>query len=384
MISQNLSLSSLGESIRETFKSSTATLRQQLLAQQHEETNDQNNKPNGRGGGISPSRSEQHPNRMHHVLLPSDHQQQISSPPPKTDHSNEVTTLSVDPKALSSTSPNSFLKNCSQAKLENSDRNTTTGSPYRFEDEDVFEDESSGYQRQIENKLSKSKPPGPMNTDDWRQRGKEMVEYIAEYIDTIGKRRVTPNIEPGYLKNRIPDSAPFKPESWQQIMEDFESHIMPGVTHWQHPRFHAYFPSGNSFPSILADMLTDAIGCNGFSWVRLNCDFLNRTKYLIVCLLPEIFFIFVTQAASPACTELEVIMLDWVGKMMGLPPDFACFGEGSRGGGVIQGSASDAVLVCLLAARYSAIKALKKKFPLEEDGVLLSKLMAYCSKEVST
>lgn len=76
-------------------------------------------------------------------------------------------------------------------------------------------------------------------------------------------------------------------------------------------------------------------------------------------------------------------MLDWVGKMIGLPNDFACFGEGSRGGGVIQGSASDCVLVCLLAARFSAIKALKKKYPFEEDGVLLSKLMAYCSKEVS-
>ena len=75
------------------------------------------------------------------------------------------------------------------------------------------------------------------------------------------------------------------PEPWEKIMEDVESKIMPGVTHWQHPRFHAYFPSGNSFPSILGDMLGDAIGCIGFSW-----------------------------AASPACTELETIVLDWLGK----------------------------------------------------------------------
>ena len=64
------------------------------------------------------------------------------------------------------------------------------------------------------------------------------------------------------------EEAPMKPESWDQIMEDVESKIMPGVTHWQHPRFHAYFPSGNSYPSILGDMLGDAIGCIGFSWVK--------------------------------------------------------------------------------------------------------------------
>ena len=82
---------------------------------------------------------------------------------------------------------------------------------------------------------------------------------------------------------------------------------MPGVTHWQHPRFHAYFPAGNSYPSILADMLGDAMGCNGFSW-----------------------------AASPVYTELEMVMLDWLGRMIGLPDDFLPFAEGGNGGGVIQ------------------------------------------------
>lgn len=108
-----------------------------------------------------------------------------------------------------------------------------------------------------------------MDSTEWRLRGKEMVDFIADYLDTIGSRRVTPKVEPGYLKRLLPDSAPFKSESWDQIMDDFESTIMPGVTHWQHPRFHAYFPAGNAYPSILADMLTDAIGCIGFSWVRI-------------------------------------------------------------------------------------------------------------------
>lgn len=179
-----------------------------------------------------------------------------------------------------------------------------------------------------------------------------MVDYIANYLDTIEERRVTPAIEPGYLRGLMPSEAPQKPEQWDDIMKDVEDKIMPGVTHWQHPRFHAYFPSGNSYPSILGDMLSDGLGCIGFSW-----------------------------AASPACTELETIVLDWLGKMVGLPEQFLSFSENSKGGGVIQGSASECVLVSLLAARAHTIRQLKKQHPFVEEGVLLSKMMAYCSKE---
>lgn len=141
-----------------------------------------------------------------------------------------------------------------------------------------------------------------MDCNEFQSRGKEMIEYICNYIQNIETRRVTPSIEPGYLRKLLPENAPIEPEDWDSIMADVETKIMPGVTHWQHPRFliehflvittykkiyfrfHAYFPSGNSFPSILGDMLSDAIGCIGFSW-----------------------------AASPACTELETIVLDWLG-----------------------------------------------------------------------
>lgn len=191
-----------------------------------------------------------------------------------------------------------------------------------------------------------------MDSTEFRQRGKEMVDYIANYLDTIEERRVTPAIEPGYLRGLMPSEAPQKPEQWDDIMKDVEDKIMPGVTHWQHPRFHAYFPSGNSYPSILGDMLSDGLGCIGFSW-----------------------------AASPACTELETIVLDWLGKMVGLPEQFLSFSENSKGGGVIQGSASECVLVSLLAARAHTIRQLKKQHPFVEEGVLLSKMMAYCSKE---
>ena len=102
-------------------------------------------------------------------------------------------------------------------------------------------------------------------------------------------RRVTPDIEPGYLSNLVPLVPPKTGENWDTIMGDIESKIMPGITHWQHPRFHAYFPAGNSYPSILGDMLSSGLGILGFSW-----------------------------ASSPACTELETIVLQWLGVMSGL------------------------------------------------------------------
>ncbi|EDW01993.1 tyrosine decarboxylase [Drosophila grimshawi] len=191
-----------------------------------------------------------------------------------------------------------------------------------------------------------------MDSSEFRKRGMEMVEYICNYLETLGERRVTPSVEPGYLRHLLPTEAPHEPEDWDQIMNDVEDKIMPGVTHWQHPRFHAYFPAGNSFPSILGDMLGDGIGCIGFSW-----------------------------AASPACTELETIVLDWLGKAIGLPEHFLALREGSTGGGVIQTSASECVLVTMLAARAQALKRLKAQHPFVEEGHLLSKLMAYCSKE---
>ncbi|MFH4977550.1 hypothetical protein AB6A40_004259 [Gnathostoma spinigerum] len=191
-----------------------------------------------------------------------------------------------------------------------------------------------------------------MDAEEFRKTGKEMVDYIVNYIQEVHKRRVVPSIEPGYLRDLLPQSAPQKADSYAEVMDDFEKFIMPGITHWQHPRFHAYFPAGNSFPSILADMISDAIGSMGFSW-----------------------------AACPALTELETIMMDWFGKMIGLPPEFLPFTENGRGGGVIQGSASDCNYVALLAARFEMLRILKQRFPFVEEGILLSKLVAYCSKE---
>lgn len=96
-----------------------------------------------------------------------------------------------------------------------------------------------------------------------------MVDYIANYLENIRDRRVFPDKKPGFLRELIPPSAPVEGENYTKIFEDIENIIMPGVTHWQSPHMHAYFPALISYPSLLGDMLADAINCLGFTWVRI-------------------------------------------------------------------------------------------------------------------
>lgn len=133
------------------------------------------------------------------------------------------------------------------------------------------------------------------------------MDYIADYLENIRTRRVYPSVAPGYMRSLVPESAPEDGEPWDRIFNDIERVVMPGVTHWQSPHMHAYFPALNSFPSLLGDMLADAINCLGFTW-----------------------------ASSPACTELETIVMNWLGKLIGLPDEFLHERGGSPGGGVIQ------------------------------------------------
>lgn len=194
-----------------------------------------------------------------------------------------------------------------------------------------------------------------MDVEEYRKRGKEMVDYIADYLSNIRSRRTFPNVEPGYMRNLIPDSAPQTGESWDEIARDIERVIMPGITHWQSPHMHAYFPALNSFPSLLGDMLADGINCLGFTW-----------------------------ASSPACTELEKIVMDWLGEMLGLPDFFSHRKTESKGGGVIQGTLSEATLVAMLAARHNAIIAARASNPeLDDldDAEICSRLVAYCSDQ---
>ncbi|XP_010138468.1 PREDICTED: aromatic-L-amino-acid decarboxylase isoform X3 [Buceros rhinoceros silvestris] len=190
-----------------------------------------------------------------------------------------------------------------------------------------------------------------MDAAEYRKRGKEMVDYIADYLEKVDTRQVFPDVEPGYLRPLIPDCAPQDPESFEDVIKDIENIIMPGVTHWNSPYFFAYFPVASSFPALLADMLCGGIGCVGFSW-----------------------------AASPACTELETVMLDWLGKMINLPKEFLA-GKDGQGGGVIQGTASEATLVSLLAARTKTIRRLQSEKPELTKADIMDRLVAYASDQ---
>uniref|UniRef100_A0A5S6JWS7 Aromatic-L-amino-acid decarboxylase n=1 Tax=Xenopus tropicalis TaxID=8364 RepID=A0A5S6JWS7_XENTR len=111
-----------------------------------------------------------------------------------------------------------------------------------------------------------------MNASEFRKRGKDMVDYVADYLEQIESRQVFPDVEPGYLRPLIPDSAPEEGETYEEIIKDVERVIMPGVTHWHSPYFFAYFPTGSSYPALLADMLCGAIGCIGFSWAHSSVE----------------------------------------------------------------------------------------------------------------
>lgn len=190
-----------------------------------------------------------------------------------------------------------------------------------------------------------------MEVNEFKDMAREMVDYIGNYLENIRDRQVLPTVQPGYLRPLIPSEAPETPDDWKDVMGDIERVIMPGVTHWHSPRFHAYFPTANSYPAIVADMLSGAIACIGFTWI-----------------------------ASPACTELEVVMLDWLGKMLDLPAEFlAC--SGGKGGGVIQGTASEATLVALLGAKARALRRAKQELPHLTEADIVSKLVGYASDQ---
>jgi len=179
----------------------------------------------------------------------------------------------------------------------------------------------------------------PMDNEEFRKFGHELVDWIAEYRKNVGSLPVRPNVRPGEIKNRLPAAPPEQGEPFEKIFSDFQSIILPGMTHWQHPSFFAYFPANTSPPSILAEMLTAALGAQCMSW-----------------------------ATSPAATELEERMMRWLSAMIGLPPSFT---------GVIQDTASTATLCSVLTAREA-----RSRFTVNTRGYpSYTRFTAYCSKE---
>jgi tyrosine decarboxylase len=108
-----------------------------------------------------------------------------------------------------------------------------------------------------------------MDDAEFRKQAICIVDYMLEYMKNIGQRQVMTPVEPGYLKKLISATAPDKPEPFSEILRDMDTKIMPGMVHWNHPRFLAYFPASNSYPSILAEMFNAMFGTVGFSWVSV-------------------------------------------------------------------------------------------------------------------
>jgi aromatic-L-amino-acid decarboxylase len=177
-----------------------------------------------------------------------------------------------------------------------------------------------------------------MKNDEFRRAGHQFVDWIADYFENIEKFPVLSRLEPGDVKKLVPAVPPARGEGMEAIFRDFERVVMPGITHWQHPGWFAYFPANNSPASVLGEMLTAGLGVQGMVW-----------------------------QTSPAAAELEEVVLDWLRQMIGLPEGFS---------GVIQDTASTATLCAFLSARERATG-----FESDESGVR-EPLTVYASEEV--
>ena len=178
-----------------------------------------------------------------------------------------------------------------------------------------------------------------MDANEFRSQAHIMVDWMADYLDTVEKLPVKSQVEPRQIYNQLPSSPPVQSETMETIFEDFRKIILPGITHWQSPNFFAYFPANNSYPSILGEMLTAALGSQCMIW-----------------------------ETSPAAAELEEITMNWLKQMIGLPLNWE---------GVIQDSASSSTLAAILSARERA-----SGFSINDQGFTSKeKFRIYCSTE---
>jgi aromatic-L-amino-acid decarboxylase len=182
-----------------------------------------------------------------------------------------------------------------------------------------------------------------MSPEEFRRQGHAVIDWIADYFSRVENFPVLSRVQPGEIRSKLPPAAPQQGEPFDRILGDMDRVILPGITHWQSPNFYAYFPANGSGPGILGDLLSSGLGVQGMLW-----------------------------STSPACTEVETHVLDWLVPMLGLPEKFLSSGAG---GGVIQDTASSASLCALLAGRERATEFASNSHGC--DG----KLVAYCSTQ---
>ncbi|MEP5154766.1 pyridoxal-dependent decarboxylase [Planktotalea sp.] len=179
-----------------------------------------------------------------------------------------------------------------------------------------------------------------MNWDDFASWSKRIADWGAQYHKTLRDRPVRAQTKPGEIALKLPKNPPQQAEDMSTIMADFDSIVMPGMTHWQHPRFFAYFPANAAPPSMLAEQLVNTVAAQCMLW-----------------------------QTSPAATEVEGVMVDWLRQALGLPEGFT---------GVIQDSASSATLSAVLTMRERATS-----YTGNREGIAArSHLRIYCSDQV--
>jgi aromatic-L-amino-acid/L-tryptophan decarboxylase len=188
-----------------------------------------------------------------------------------------------------------------------------------------------------------------MTRDEFRRHGHAVVDWIADYYSRIESYPVLSRAKPGEVRAALPATAPQKGEAFATILGDIENLILPGITHWQSPNFFAFFPANASGPAILGDLLSSGLGVQGMLW-----------------------------ATSPACTELETHVLDWLVEMLDLPRKFL---STRTGGGVIQDTASSASLCALLAARERTTNFASNKRGCDGNLVAYTSAQAHSSIE---
>ena len=152
-----------------------------------------------------------------------------------------------------------------------------------------------------------------MDPEEFRRFGHQVVDWIADYRARVESLPVMSRVEPGQVRAQLPASPPVEPEGFEAVLRDLETVVLPGLSHWQHPRFFGYFPSNGELASVLGDYVSTGLGVLGLSW-----------------------------QSSPALTEVEEVTTDWVRQMVGLSDSWS---------GVIQDTASSCTLVALLCAR---------------------------------
>ena len=188
------------------------------------------------------------------------------------------------------------------------------------------------------------KPPcplGDMDVDLFRQQARRLADWIAQYLEDSDSYPVLSRVKPGDIRSALPSKAPDRPEAFSDILDDFDRLVMPGITHWNHPGFFAYFAISGSAPGVLAEFLSAGLNVQAMLW---------RT--------------------SPAATELEEVALSWLRQLIGLPDSFE---------GVIYDTASVATLHALAAARQVAVPAVRERGLVGRSDI--GELRVYCSDQ---